>query len=92
MKGEAIVDGQGQLKVSLYNGTSFKLKEITVEVTIHHGRDGKVSLDGRYRMTPDAGGRPFEMADFEADTGRHEVSRRWQARALRGLIVPEGFV
>lgn len=70
LKGEASIDGQGRLKVSLYNGTSFKLTEITVEVTICQGKDSGVVLDRLFRMTPDlGGGGPFEMANFEADSG-----------------------
>lgn len=70
LKGEASIDGQGQLRVSLYNGTSFELKEITVEVTLRQGRDGKILLDRLYRVTPNLdGGGPFEMASFETDAG-----------------------
>jgi hypothetical protein len=67
LTGGAYINDQGHFGLTLYNGSEFNLKDITVEITIR-GKSGEAVLSRLYRMTPDlAGGGPLEMASFDTD-------------------------
>lgn len=87
VEGSASITNYGYLKVDLYNGSSWRIEEVQIGISVIHP-DGSKAPERIYTLVSYGDGLPYKNTDYSANLGfklAPNESFKWQIKSLRGV-------